>query len=336
MEDSNNTNFGTNLKTSEHLRDATITKWLEFVSKSLHDAAVSEDAALAQWLEDAEGDPIPKKYLKYILWDWYIFLKERKRLPGTWDCPLPSCDEHNGTFSDIITHLDDCQHIKEDTRRYVCPGCRDNIEMPGHTCIECQAMDYSKKTILKTRRSMESFLDHTPDETAHNENCEDELTSDHKILLHSEAYRRLISVFQRSVRLNGIDPVCMVGHRKKTIGQLPSNPSIGSQNTGTFTSMTPEIPPPLYVAKFGLSWDLLNFLREEYEGENLAGVVDQVVTLTGDGHLVQAATCRDYIEQVWPTTGSEFMDLVENVITQTGQRCKCMLLAPYSLTITRC
>lgn len=149
------------------------------------------------------------------------------------------------------------------------------------------------------------------------------------MLLESEAYRWLISVMQRTTRLNGIDPYCMIGHRENITRRLQSIAIHEAQERRIKRLVTSKKPPPLYIARFEFSWDLLKFLREEYEGKNPAEVVGQVLTLTGDGYSVQAETCRRYVEQVWPTTGSGFMDLVEDMITRTGQSCKRMLLVPY-------
>lgn len=175
--------------------------------------------------------------------------------------------------------------------------------------------------------------DQTLYETANNDDGEEQLISGHKILLESEAYQWLVSVMQRTARLNGIDPNFMASHRENINQQLQSIATREAQKQRIHRLVTSKRPPPRYIARFDLSWDLLNFLREEYEGESPAEVVGQVVTLTGDGHLVQAATCRGYLQQVWPTTGSEFMDLVEDMITRTGQSCESMLLVSYFNTL---
>lgn len=173
----------------------------------------------------------------------------------------------------------------------------------------------------------------TVDKTANDDDGEEHLISGHKILLESEAYRWLISVMQRTARLNGIDPNCMIGHRENIDRQLQSITAKEAQKQRIHRLVTSKRPPPRYIARFSLSWDLLNFLREEYEGERPAEVIGQVVALTGDAHSVQAATCRGYLEQVWPTTGSEFMDLVEDMIARPGQSCKRMLPVSYFSTL---
>lgn len=184
--------------------------------------------------------------------------------------------------------------------------------------------------IADWREETEGSPSVAPKDTANGDDDEEQIISGHKMLLESEAYRWLISVMQRTARLNGVDPDCMVGHRKNITRQLQSITTQEAQKRKINRLITSKRPPPLYVARFEFSWDLLKFLREEYEGENPAEVVGQVVTLTGDGHSVQAETCRAYIEQIWPTTGSEFVDLIEDMITRTSQSCTRMLLVPYS------
>lgn len=156
---------------------------------------------------------------------------------------------------------------------------------------------------------------------------DEELASGHKALLDSEAYRWLVSVMQRSSRLNGIDPHRMSSHRKNTARQIQSITTQDSVRKRAPRLITSKTQPPIYMARFDLPWDLLTFLREEYESEDLGGVVGQLITLTGDGRSVQAETCRGYLQQVWPTTGTEFVGFVEDLVTRAGQSCKRKLLA---------
>lgn len=171
--------------------------------------------------------------------------------------------------------------------------------------------------------------DATPDEAATNDDDEEEeeLISGHKTLLDSEAYRWLVSVMQRSSHLNGIDPHCMSDHRKNILRHIQAITTQDSPREGPPTLITSKKQPPLYLAKFDLPWDLLTFMREEYESDNMGEVVGQLVTVTGDGRSVQAETCRGYLQQVWPTTGAEFMNFVEDLVTRAGQSCKRKLLA---------
>lgn len=145
-------------------------------------------------------------------------------------------------------------------------------------------------------------------------------------LLGSEAYKWLVSVMRRTSQLNGVNPSCMTSIRENITKQLRSITAQEAQRQRLHS-----LQPSLYISRFSLWWKLLEFLLEEYEGKNLAEVIGQVVTLTGDGHSVQAATCRTYLEQVWPTTGSDFLDFMEKLIKRPGQVCERTLLIPHLL-----
>lgn len=172
--------------------------------------------------------------------------------------------------------------------------------------------------------------DTTRDEATSRGDVEEDLNPDSKALLDSEAYRWLVSMMQRGSRLNGIDPHCMISHRDVMILQLQSQTEREAQKPKTHRRTTSTKQPPLYVARFELPWDPLTFLREVYNGDNQREAINQFVTLTGDGRSVQAETCRGYLEQVWPTTGSDFMDLMEDLVTRAGQRCKRKVRVSYS------
>lgn len=230
-----------------------------------------------------------------------------------------------------MAHISDVLHIKRKIATQICCGTHE-----GATEDSDSTSDESNLGVPEQAPAIVEWLEETedspsaaPEETT-NDDGEAQVISGHKMLLESEAYRWLISVMQRTALLNGIDPDCMVGHRENISRQLQSITAKEAQKRQNNRLISSKRPPPLYIASFEFSWDLLRFLREEYEGEDPAEVVGQVVTLTGDGHSVQAETCRGYIEQTWPTTGSGFVDLIEDMITRTGQSCTRMLLVPYS------
>lgn len=165
------------------------------------------------------------------------------------------------------------------------------------------------------------------DEIPNDDDNEKNLISGHKTLRDSEAYRWLVSVMQRTSRLNGVNPHCMLACREIIARQLDAVTAQESKKQELQRLITSKNQPPLYMACFELEWDLVSFLHKECEGRNPGEVVGQIVTITGDGRSVQAKACRGYLEQVWPTTGSEFMGLVEDLVTRAGQSCKRKSLA---------
>lgn len=99
------------------------------------------------------SEPWPRKYIKYVLMEWYIYRNEKDHPPGPWNCPLPSCNAYFETFRDVITHLEDCRCLKPNTRHYTCPDCHQIAQVPA--AVESPG----QKAMLKLTRSIESIRD---------------------------------------------------------------------------------------------------------------------------------------------------------------------------------
>lgn len=76
-------------------------------------------------------------------------------------------------------------------------------------------------------------------------------------------------------------------------------------------------------ACFDLDWDLTSFFRDQNYSDRPADALCKVVTLTGSDTHVQAQSCREYLEQVWPQTGPELVAILSDVVaTQSGDEIK--------------
>jgi hypothetical protein len=206
----------------------------------------------------------------------------------------------------------------------VCRGAYKGDTEDSNSISDESSSDDSKAVTAVTQwlGDIQGSADTTYDETANDDNNEEELVPGYKTLFDSEAYRWLVSVMQRTSRLNGIDPHCMIHHREIMTRQLQAVTDQQAQKPKSHRLITSKNQPPLFLARFDLEWDPVTFLQEECEGKNQEEVAGQVLALTGDERSVQAETCRGYLEQVWPTTGSEFMNLVEDLVTRAGQNCR--------------
>lgn len=133
-------------------------------------------------------------------------------------------------------------------------------------------------------------------------------------LRESEAYKWLISTVQRNVKINGVQPSRMRDHRQWFLALLDA----------TSTRISRRRKPDLYTAKFELSWDLIGFLQEqEYVDEDPSSVIGRVITLSGDHECVQALPCKNYMEQLWPSTGPDFVQLFERLVETPVQNHYC-------------
>ena len=70
-----------------------------------------------------------------------------------------------------------------------------------------------------------------------------------------------------------------------------------------------------------VEWDTIAFLRDQYQGAKLQQI-REVITLTGSGADAQAATCAQYVNQTWPTTGEsllrEFQAAIMSILPLQG------------------
>lgn len=229
------------------------------------------------------------------------------------------------SLSCIAAQIIDWLHMTRKIAEHICLGFYDAVIGDSDSINSECSLDATERDAAITAWLGKKFqrpTDTTRDETANHGDVEEELNPDSKTLLDSEAYRWLVSMMRRGSRLNGIDPHCMISHRAVMTLQLQSVAEREAQKAKSLGRTTFNRQPPLYVARFELPWDPMTFLWEDYKGDNPGEAVSQFVTLTGDGRSVQAETCRGYFEQVWPTTGSQFIDLVEELVTRAGQRCK--------------
>ena len=72
-------------------------------------------------------------------------------------------------------------------------------------------------------------------------------------------------------------------------------------------------------AKFVICWSLSEFLKEQYP-EELDPQLGSLITIVGSGDDVQALTCSQYMSQVWPVTGLETLDALQEAFKkESGQ-----------------
>jgi hypothetical protein len=122
--------------------------------------------------------------------------------------------------------------------------------------------------------------------------------------------------------VNGIQPTGMRGHHQWFLALLDTATHQGQATKPQRISRRRK--PDLYTAQFELAWDLMGFLQEqEYPDEDLSRVIGRVITLSGDHECVQALTCAKYMEQVWPLTGPDFVQLFERLVEHPDQTHSC-------------
>jgi hypothetical protein len=77
-----------------------------------------------------------------------------------------------------------------------------------------------------------------------------------------------------------------------------------------------------HTARFEISWDLRGFLQAKYPDEHEAQL-ESLIAVVGSGDNVQAITCAQYMDQVWPVTGMETLLALQGALEKgEGQAFK--------------
>ncbi|KAK4965765.1 hypothetical protein LTR42_011778 [Elasticomyces elasticus] len=74
-----------------------------------------------------------------------------------------------------------------------------------------------------------------------------------------------------------------------------------------------------------LDWAPREFLQEQYDGAETIRLAD-VFCLSGSGIDVQATTCAEYVEQMWPSTGPAVLDCLSMALQCTSPEYEADLL----------
>ncbi|KAH6677360.1 hypothetical protein B0J14DRAFT_636069 [Halenospora varia] len=71
------------------------------------------------------------------------------------------------------------------------------------------------------------------------------------------------------------------------------------------------------TASFEIEWTLLAFLKDHYPNQQSLELAS-IITIVGSGVDVQTLTCAEYMRQVWPTTGVETLNALQEAV-EKGQ-----------------
>lgn len=73
---------------------------------------------------------------------------------------------------------------------------------------------------------------------------------------------------------------------------------------------------------FEIDWDILAFLHgQDYETPN-EGAIAEVITLTGSEMRLQALSCGQYMEQVWPITGLQTLAMIQSLLSNQEHKTR--------------
>lgn len=156
------------------------------------------------------------------------------------------------------------------------------------------------------------------------------LAKSKETLQHSGAYKWLVSTIQRQARTMDMQAGCMDRHRDWLLALLGMARS--EEQTAKASEIRRRRQPPTFTADIRLDWDIMGFIRfQEYSRLDLEYAISRSITLSGDGHFVQALPCLEYMEQTWPYTGPALCRLFDDLVQDPHRRHHCKSSGHYKL-----
>ncbi|KAH8122267.1 hypothetical protein LI328DRAFT_157702 [Trichoderma asperelloides] len=132
-----------------------------------------------------------------------------------------------------------------------------------------------------------------------------------EFLTSNSAYEGLLAQLRREFHLVPVELNIMGEIREKVVTSLPSSRQISRR-----------MSPQGVHATFRLDWDIVGFFNAQEYLKEPDEAFEGVITITGSYQDAQAATCTQYIKQMWPLIGKAIIRLVKEVFRGTGQSCQ--------------
>ncbi|CAG9982282.1 unnamed protein product [Clonostachys byssicola] len=123
------------------------------------------------------------------------------------------------------------------------------------------------------------------------------------LLSDSEAYKWLLNRLLGEFRLVQTEPNSIQTIRAEIAKLLPRTQRVSRKET-----------PKSSTVVFDLDWDIHAFFEDQAYRNKPEEALETVITLTGSFLDAQAATCAQYIQQTWPSTGQTITELIKGVL----------------------
>lgn len=117
------------------------------------------------------------------------------------------------------------------------------------------------------------------------------------------AYRWLITNLKRDIGLTTSDESATTRISNKILSSIQGPRKISRHK-----------PCDTKIVTLTMEWNPKEFLSVQFLEEDLVGhTISDTITLTGSSRDAFAASCRDYLDLVWPNTGMNMASLIDNI-----------------------
>lgn len=148
----------------------------------------------------------------------------------------------------------------------------------------------------------ESFDDHS----WKNEDEYPELLEYREVLINSPAYSWLASQLTAELLHETLGDDCRSRIHEAIINML---------DTRTYT-INRKLAPPSVKMRFHVSWNPLEFFKDQAYGISPREALPRILVLTGVANNIQSSTAAEYISRVWPYYGPQILRLCQDVLSE--------------------
>ncbi|GJC88609.1 hypothetical protein ColLi_11447 [Colletotrichum liriopes] len=215
-------------------------------------------------------------------------------------------------------------HITHKYHRSIIQQVRENFsdaceQVEDKRLAQDEVMSLADKIPLLWGKEQADFPEEAHEDGAEGDDEEEDDTEDPEIpvisiyrdiLFNSSAYRWLVSRIRGEAKLQVPGGNVIKDVIRNTILQTLGRPKRISRKT-------PQIIHTIVVL---VEWDPFEFHRKQQYKEPLHLVLEDAITITGWGNNVQAATCLQYMTQLWPTTGPSFLRILQKMVKDPVNR----------------
>ena len=139
-----------------------------------------------------------------------------------------------------------------------------------------------------------------------------------KILVMSQHFKQLADKIRTALLLTPRDGSVADQINKQILASLTKSPAVKDSHE-------------LSYARFHILWDPAAFLREQNCEDGLYEDLGKVIVIVGTATDAQATTCREYMQQTWPLTGLELLNVLQDLLYHDyGARFNCGQTIPPS------
>ncbi|KAI0102591.1 hypothetical protein GGR51DRAFT_287398 [Nemania sp. FL0031] len=133
-----------------------------------------------------------------------------------------------------------------------------------------------------------------------------------KVIIEDPAYVWMIARLRREILLD--IPVHYISLHSRLF-HITEDP-IGQPNPHESGMKGPKSVKVTFTTR----WDIMGFLRQQNYSTPHSEAIANAVTLTGTATNAQALSCRQYLEQTWPLTGTQVLKLIQNSLSTPRHR----------------